>query len=128
MRLGTLEVFVYGSLMRGQANHAVLADARFVGECVTDPSYTLLDLGAYPGLVEGGTTAVHGELFEVVAAGLRSLDRFEDVPHLYVRGEVRLAGRGTVSGYLLAPAVAARGGDEIPGGDWRRRASPLRVR
>ena len=124
MRLGTLEVFVYGSLMRGQANHAVLAGARFVEECVTDPSYTLLDLGAYPGLVEGGTTAVHGEVFEVVAAGLRSLDRFEGVPHLYVRGEVRLSGRETtVSGYLLAPAVAARGGAEVPGGDWRRRAA-----
>ncbi|MBC7051966.1 gamma-glutamylcyclotransferase, partial [Salmonella enterica subsp. enterica serovar Enteritidis] len=43
-------VFVYGTLMREQANHRVLVEigARRVGEAVSMEPRTLVDLGPYP--------------------------------------------------------------------------------
>ncbi|MEZ4299723.1 MAG: gamma-glutamylcyclotransferase family protein, partial [Polyangiaceae bacterium] len=69
-------LFVYGSLLRGEDNHAVLAGARFVATARTAPRYTLVDLGPYPALVPGGETEVSGELFEVGPALLTELDDF----------------------------------------------------
>lgn len=58
-------VFVYGSLLRGEPNHPLLAAAEFLGPAVTLPEFTLVDLGAFPGLIAGGATVVTGELFAV---------------------------------------------------------------
>lgn len=78
-------VFVYGTLLHGEVNHHLLTAARFLGEHRTEPRFTLLVLGAYPGLVAGGDTAVQGEVYAVDAAGLRRLDQLEDYPRLYGR-------------------------------------------
>jgi len=78
-------VFVYGTLLRGEVNHHLLTAARFLGEHRTEPRFTLLVLGAYPGLVARGDTAVQGEVYAVDAAGLRRLDQLEDYPRLYDR-------------------------------------------
>ncbi len=51
-------VFVYGTLRRGQRNHALLGSGRLLGSFVTRPLYTMLDLGAYPAVVPGGTSPV----------------------------------------------------------------------
>lgn len=81
----TLTLFVYGTLMRGDVRHHVLAGQRFLGETSTRPHYALFNLGAYPGLVhrEGEGRAVFGELYEVGASLLPLLDRIEGAPSLY---------------------------------------------
>jgi gamma-glutamylcyclotransferase (GGCT)/AIG2-like uncharacterized protein YtfP len=57
-------LFVYGTLKRGQRNHRLIADQRFLGEATTEPRYRVFDLGPYPGLVidETNGVAVLGEL------------------------------------------------------------------
>ena len=102
-----MRLFVYGTLLRGERNHRHLAHARLVDAHVTQPRFTLLDLGAYPGLVASGAPAVHGEIYEVDAATLRALDRFEGHPNLFRRGPLA----GPVAGleaYFLAPDEEAR--------------------
>ena len=84
-------LFVYGTLRRGEANHAHLDDARFVRTACTEPRYELVDLGGYPALLEDGSTAVIGELYEIDSSRLERLDAFEDVPTLYQRKSIRLA-------------------------------------
>ena len=110
-------LFVYGTLQRGQRNHRLLADQRFVGPAATGPGYRLFDLGAYPGLVRDGRgSGVRGELFEVSECCLDELDDFEGVPDLFTREEVGLAGGGWAWVYLYnrpVPAGAA-GGEEWP--------------
>ena len=74
--------FVYGTLKRGYGNSERLfgtsKTAKFIKEVETAPKYTLLDLGAFPGVVEGGETAVKGELWEVSDAETKKrLDRLE---------------------------------------------------
>src|SRR5437899_576229 len=63
-----LKVFVYGSLLSGEDHHHRLSRSPALGSCRTEPTYTLVDLGAYPGLLEGGMTSVHGEVYEVDAS------------------------------------------------------------
>lgn len=81
-------VFVYGTLMRGEINHHLLARARFMGTHRTAPCFTLLLLGAYPGAVRTGHTPLLGEIFLVDGANLRRLDRLEEYPGLYDRQSI----------------------------------------
>lgn len=113
-------VFVYGSLMSGLYNHRRLETdgARFVREASTEASFTLVDLGAFPGLIAAGSTSVCGEVYDVDDATLASLDELEGHPRFYCRTPIRLATGEEVQAYLL-PAIYRRH-PEIAGGDWRR--------
>jgi gamma-glutamylcyclotransferase (GGCT)/AIG2-like uncharacterized protein YtfP len=110
------QVFVYGTLLRGEVNHHLLAGAAFLGPHRTAPCFTLHLLGAYPGAVPGGATALTGEVFRVDAAGLRRLDRLEEYPRLYDRRPLPTPwGRAWV--YLYLGPI--RDCPVLPGGDWR---------
>ncbi len=83
-------LFFYGTLKRDGANHGVLVDlgARFVADATTAMPRVLVDLGPYPALLaslEGATSRIHGELFEVDDEMLDALDEFEGAPDLYRR-------------------------------------------
>ncbi|AGA90007.1 hypothetical protein Thimo_1209 [Thioflavicoccus mobilis 8321] len=109
-------VFVYGTLLRGQVNHRLLADAEFLGEHRTEPCFSLYDLGAYPGLTRGGCTAVAGEIYRVDNVGLLRLDRLEDYPRLYTRDPIASPwGRAWV--YCYRGRIRDRA--LIRSGDWR---------
>ncbi len=110
-------LFVYGSLKRGERHHAEMAGARFVRDACTAPRYALAEAGEYPGLVPDGGTRVRGEVFEVDAVLLASLDAFEEVPDLYVRGEVELDDGECVLAYFLAPRLA-RSPARLPADSW----------
>ena len=56
-----MRVFVYGTLLTGESNHAWLKGASCLGRWTTPPRFTLIDLGPYPVLSAGGRTAVTGE-------------------------------------------------------------------
>jgi gamma-glutamylcyclotransferase (GGCT)/AIG2-like uncharacterized protein YtfP len=121
--LGML-LFVYGTLRRGGSNHGELRDARFAGVAQTQPRYELVDLGGYPALIEGGQCSVSGELYEVDAALLCELDRFEEVPVLYERKRIALEPR-TGQPRFTAHAEAyvmerdrAQTAPPIASGDW----------
>lgn len=114
-------IFVYGTLRRGEHNHVELGPARYVGEVWTAPSYELVDMGHYPALLESGSDAVRGELYDVPDSWLARLDLFEDVPTLYERKQVALAGDHAL-GYVMRRELA---GDapRIESGDWCARST-----
>lgn len=113
-------VFTYGTLRRGEPAAALMADASLLATAVTEPHFTLFDLGAYPAVVAGGQTAIVGELYAVSPAMLRLLDDFERVPDLYCRERTRI-GQHWAWIYLMPEAPA--GARVIAGGDWCRRAA-----
>lgn len=89
-----MRVFVYGSLKRGQSNHAAyMAGQTYLGPARTLPAFRLYDLGQYPGLVAcANGVAIEGELWEVDAECLRRLDQLESIDvGEYERQRVRLA-------------------------------------
>ena len=113
-----IEVFVYGSLLRGEPNHGLLKEATWIGPARTVPAYRLVDLGPYPGLLAEGSTAVAGEVYRVPEPLLAALDALEEHPEVYVRTPVRLdSGREALT-YLLRARLAA-GRPAVAGGDWR---------
>src|ERR1700759_1705080 len=116
-------LFVYGTLRQGAANHAELCGARFAGSAQTAPAYELVDLGAYPAVVEGGDTSIAGELYEVNADLMQRLDTFEDVPILYERKLVRMAldPARPVEAYVMR-RERARNAARIASGDWCARS------
>jgi gamma-glutamylcyclotransferase (GGCT)/AIG2-like uncharacterized protein YtfP len=85
-------IFVYGTLKRGHVRHFALAAQRYLGEATTRPRYRMVNLGSYPALIEGGSSAIVGELWEVDATCLALLDEIESVADSYYRrGSVALA-------------------------------------
>jgi gamma-glutamylcyclotransferase (GGCT)/AIG2-like uncharacterized protein YtfP len=112
-------IFVYGTLRRGQSNHAELGHARFLREVATAPRYELVDLGEYPALLEGGSTAVQGELYEIDEELLAHLDEFEGVPALYQRKSIALQDvqSARAEGYVMRRRSAGRA-PRLRHGDW----------
>jgi gamma-glutamylcyclotransferase (GGCT)/AIG2-like uncharacterized protein YtfP len=111
---GSLRLAVYGTLRAGQPNHDMLRGARLLGSCRTTPRYTMLDLGAFPGAVSPGRTALVVEVYRISRDKLASVDRLEDCPRLYRRVAVATPwGRAWM--YLYRGAVR---GPAISGGDW----------
>ncbi len=117
-RRASTAVFVYGTLMRGEGNHDLLARARFLGPARTQPGYALHDLGSFPGLVAGGDHAVEGEVYIVGPDTLARLDQLEGHPRFYQRAPIALGDGTTVETYLL-PRDRVEGRPVIASGSWR---------
>jgi gamma-glutamylaminecyclotransferase len=115
-----MKIFVYGSLLRGERYHHHLAGATWLGEAQTEAAYTLVDLGEYPALLDGGETSVAGEVYEVDDALLAALDAFEGHPDEYRRMPVPLLGIGRVDAYVR-PRAMSPGAPIVVSGNWRRR-------
>jgi gamma-glutamylcyclotransferase (GGCT)/AIG2-like uncharacterized protein YtfP len=122
MASDAIYTFLYGTLQSGESNHHVLKDARFIKQVLTLPSFELIDLGEYPALVEGGRTAIEGELWEISGEQLTVLDRFEGVPHLYRRVTVELEDRTRAEAYVWAGDHSADL-PRISGGSWKKHIS-----
>jgi len=114
-------VFVYGTLLRGEPNHGLLARAKWVGIARTRAEFHLVDLGEFPAMIADGKTAISGEVYETDEATLQRLDRLEGHPHFYLRTTIRLEDGAEVETYVLREDQA-RGTRRILSGDWRVRA------
>jgi|SRR6056300_368341 gamma-glutamylcyclotransferase (GGCT)/AIG2-like uncharacterized protein YtfP len=116
------KVFVYGTLRKGDVRFGVLEDleemgqAKFIREAKTKPLYKLLDLGAFPGLKNGGYTEVVGEMWEIDKYTKQLLDNIEGVPILYQDEPVEIEGEKDVFAYFYQRED--RGYKEIKSGDW----------
>ena len=95
-------IFVYGSLMSGQKNHQLLSGARFLGAAISQPHYTLFHAGPWPAAVDGGTSAIHGELYRISTPLCISLDNFEGHPTLFRRRGITLEDGNQADAWLLA--------------------------
>src|SRR4051794_22803091 len=111
-------VFVYGTLRSGQPNHhRHLANAECLGEALSAPRYTMVSLGGFPGVLAGGETAIHGEVYRVDAPTLARLDELEGHPHFYARAAITIPGVPNVVAYLLPRERFSRH-EQIESGDW----------
>jgi|13_taG_2_1085334.scaffolds.fasta_scaffold59985_2 gamma-glutamylcyclotransferase (GGCT)/AIG2-like uncharacterized protein YtfP len=72
------KLFVYGTLMKGEANHSLMNGATYIGKFKTEDKWGLINLGHFPALVPH-TIAVEGELYEVDSEMLVRIDRLEGV-------------------------------------------------
>ena len=77
------QVFVYGTLMRSEANNRYLEDSTFIGAGILE-GYEMYDVGWYPAIVAGDGIAI-GELYQVPIEDIPSIDRLEGEGTLYAK-------------------------------------------
>jgi gamma-glutamylcyclotransferase (GGCT)/AIG2-like uncharacterized protein YtfP len=122
------QLFVYGTLMRGESRsaalndhpHQMLGSARAVGG--------LLDLGDFPGLIHKDSSIAHGEYYSVedIARLTEYLDRIEGFygygreESLFIRTIIEVE-IGSSRQWAWAYIYNGEDGVEIPSGDWRNR-------
>ena len=113
-------VFVYGTLMHGEAAEGLLKDAAYLGEFTLN-GYEMFDLGGFPGIrhAEGGDS-ICGEVYCVDDATLARLDQYEGEGSLYLRKNARVHGSyGAVTAMFYEYAGELCGAQRIDG--WRDR-------
>lgn len=107
-------VWVYGTLRQGEDNHHLLADCAFIGKWWSPTIFTLLDLGEYPGVIDG-RQAVLGEIYVVDEATLARLDALEEVPDEYRHGRLYTRWGEALYYHYQGPVLS---GHPIVSGDW----------
>ena len=117
----TVELFVNGTLMRGDVLHGNLDGARFVSEARTAPRYRLYSIGdIHPGMipVDDGGASVDGEVYEL---GLEHLERLvEGEPPGLGIGVVELAsGQRRLGVFWVASDLPDTALDISKYGGWR---------
>jgi len=97
-------VFVYGSLKRGEYNHALLREVEFRGEARTERQFRLYALPFFPALVrdDEDPQSIVGEVYAVSDMTLRILDRLEANGRLYQRELIPVDGLESPHERLLA--------------------------
>lgn len=116
----TFRLFAYGTFMKGEREHDLLAGSTSLGSARTAKGYTLVETRALAGMLDTGDADVVGELYEVVYEVLRACDKRRDHPVLYERKDVKLADGSIAHAYCLRQDQA-RGLRRIKSGDWRQR-------
>ena len=113
-----VKLFVYGTLREGEHRHDLLEGAPLVASTKTEPGFSLINLGDYPGMRPGGAGCVYGEIYAINASLLPVLDEYEDYPTLYDRVPIQLANGVTALTYLL---LMDTNSPVIESGDWKKR-------
>jgi gamma-glutamylcyclotransferase (GGCT)/AIG2-like uncharacterized protein YtfP len=116
-------LFIYGTLLPGERDHALLGAAELLGSAVTEPVFQLVDLGAYAALVPDGKVAVRGQLYATSLETRRQIDVQRQVPILFQRIRVALVGGLKVEAYAMT-ADQTRGKRRLASGDWLKRFAP----
>lgn len=118
-----INVFVYGTLKKGESNHRLLKDQEFLGTYKTTPEYRMYDYGFFPCLKEdaGHGISIEGELYKVDSLTLRRLDVLEGIStQMYKRDTINLEGfTEKVQAYFFLDSI--RGMREC-GERWARRS------
>jgi gamma-glutamylcyclotransferase (GGCT)/AIG2-like uncharacterized protein YtfP len=116
-------LFIYGTLLPGERDHALLATADLLGQAVTEPRFQLVDLGVYAAMIPDGKVSIHGELYAASLETRRAIDVARQVPILFQRTTLRLADGTDAEAYVMAPDPV-RGKRRLAHGDWRKRFQP----
>ena len=118
----TVKLVVYGTLMTGEGNHRLCANARSITPCTIVG--TLYDTGwGFPAFEQVGDTTVHAELIEIPFEDWRRVDCLEGYPRLYDRKLIQatLADGSTDTGWVYIMNNLPAQAKVIQSGDWKKR-------
>lgn len=113
-------IFAYGTLMRGESRHPVLASAGPVRIVAATAPGRMINIGPYPAVLEGDET-VHGEYFEFedLSELLPRLDGIEGAEYRRERVRVTIAGWEEREAWIYLWNGTLQDGPPIISGSWR---------
>ena len=117
---GDLEnIFVYGTLKKGERNHELLKGQIKLGEAETVDQYCMFDVGRFPIVTEDEVCKIHGEVYRVDEEVLKNVDYIEK--HLYdrIKIAIKLKDSGTVEAWMYVCVDEELDGILIRDGKWR---------
>jgi gamma-glutamylcyclotransferase (GGCT)/AIG2-like uncharacterized protein YtfP len=83
------KVFVYGTLKKGYGNNEFFLNndrTKFIGDGITAAAdFDMISLGGFPGVLDNGTCAILGEIYEVDDTIVKRLDSLESNGSMYLR-------------------------------------------
>ena len=118
----TVKLVVYGTLMTGEGNHSLCANAVNITPCTIVG--TLYDTGwGFPAFEQTGDTVVHAELIEIPFEDWRRVDCLEGYPRLYDRMLVpaTLEDGSAVDAWVFVMNTIPPQARVITSGDWKNR-------
>ena len=118
----TVKLVVYGTLMTGEGNHSLCANAVNITPCTIVG--TLYDTGlGFPAFEQTGDTVVHAELIEIPFVDWSRVDGLEGYPRLYDRKLIQatLSDGSTDTGWVYIMNKLPASAKVIPSGDWKKR-------
>tara|TARA_Y100000748_G_scaffold303884_1_gene310663 strand:+ start:412 stop:756 length:345 start_codon:yes stop_codon:yes gene_type:complete len=98
------KLFVYGTLKKQHSRNNILSAASFITEIKSLPNYIMIDLGAFPGILDSGINVIYGELYEVDDSTLEMCDLIEGHPNFYKRKFIKLEFDINAESYFLPQA------------------------
>ena len=120
-----VNVFVYGTLRKGEVNNSLLKNAA----CMAEQCWTnglLYDTGyGYPAMTQSPSSRIYGELYSVTEEELEKLDQLEGYQegrndNLYVRIQQRVyTDKGVYRAFLYIASKENLVKRKIPNGDWK---------
>jgi len=84
------KIFVYGTLMKGYGNNALLKDAKFVGKGISLNKYCMLASGIPFVNPNEPVSNIKGEVYELNDEQLERADRLEGHPNWYYRSPIKV--------------------------------------
>ena len=121
---------VYGTLRDTCSNNGLLGSSKYIGRFETDPEYKMVDLGAYPGIMPGGTTPILMEVYEIDEPTLKRVDQLEgynaaDSEHTFYERVAIPTPYGDAFTYIYK--AGSDGAAVINSGDWVDHAKLKRI-
>lgn len=121
-------IFTYGTLMSGLHNHHFLKNSKFIARAHTQIPYVMYGRGIPYVSKEEHRYPITGELYEITADQLDSIDILEGHPNFYKREEIPVIqedGQETVAWiYFCNPHPAAK---KLEQGDYRKHLNEIRL-
>lgn len=113
-----MKLFCYGTLMRGEMNHARLDGAVFLREAWTKDNFALFTNGSFPAVVYG-TDPVKGEIYEVPDDMWQMLDDYEGVGGKWYTRKTMMIDNDEVNYYYGVACFNLGSWTEIKSGDFK---------
>lgn len=112
-------LFVYGTLMKGEVNHSNIENGRFIGKGSTVYNYCMYDLGEIPYVTVDEVTPIHGEIWRITKDTLIQVDMLES--GLFKRNitPIKLEGSGVIPSWMYFVKRDDLCGRMIHKGSWR---------
>ena len=111
---------VYGTLRKGFGNYNRLLNnehCEYLGTQRTDPNFTMVSLGGFPGVIPSGKKEVTIEVFRVNQPRIdKQLDFLEGYPSFYQKMKIQTQW-GEADMYILSEDYLGK--KEVESGDWK---------